>query len=156
MKTRNKLKILRFINSNHNWRKILSSPPYNLMFRDFNGYILIKYNQLFSDFKQQMVREARGFIIKKVGCKYIPVCIPFTKFFCVGDPNAKKDLQKLYHRKQWHIEQKIDGCFPYNTLVTLEDGSSIPIGQIVNQQMNVKVLSYNMQTNKIEPKRVIG
>ena len=156
MKTRNKLKILRFINSNHNWRKILSSPPYNLMFRDFDGYTLIKYNQLFSDFKQQMVREARGFIVKKVGHKYIPVCVPFTKFFCVGDPNAQSDLQKLYHRKQWHIEQKIDGCFPYNTLVTLEDGSSIPIGQIVNQQMNVKVLSYNMQTNKIEPKRVIG
>lgn len=156
MKTRNKLKILRFINSNHNWRKILSSPPYNLMFRDFDGYTLIKYNQLFSDFKQQMVKEARGLIIKKVGRKYTPVCIPFTKFFCVGDPNAKNDLQKLYHRKQWHIEEKIDGCFPYNTLVTLEDGSSIPIGQIVNQQMNVKVLSYNMQTNKIEPKRVIG
>lgn len=109
MKTRNKLKILRFINSNHNWREILSSPPYNLMFRDFDGYTLIKYNQLFSDFKQQMVREARGFIVKKVGNKYIPVCVPFTKFFCFGDPNAENDLFKLYHRKQWHIEQKIDG-----------------------------------------------
>ena len=156
MKTRNKLKILRFINSNHNWRKILSSPPYNLMFRDFDGYTLIKYNQLFSDFKQQMVREARGFIIKKVGYKYIPVCVPFTKFFCVGDPNAQDALYKLAHCDEWYVEEKIDGCFPYNTLVTLEDGSSIPIGQIVNQQMNVKVLSYNMQTNKIEPKRVIG
>ena len=156
MKTRNKFKILHFINSNSDWREILSSSPYNLMFRDFDGYTLIKYNQIFSDFKEEMVREARGLIIKKVGTKYIPVCIPFTKFFCFGDPNAQSDLQKLYHRKQWHIEQKIDGCFPYNTLVTLEDGSSIPIGQIVNQQMNVKVLSYNMQTNKIEPKRVIG
>lgn len=156
MKTRLKFKILRFINSNPKWRAILTAPPYNLMLRDFDGYTLIKYNQLFSSFKEDMVKEARGFIIKKVGHKYIPVCVPFTKFFCVGDPNAKNDLYKLYHRKQWHIEQKIDGCFPYNTLVTLEDGSSIPIGQIVNQQMNVKVLSYNMQTNKIEPKRVIG
>ena len=156
MKTRLKFKILRFINSNPKWRAILTAPPYNLMLRDFDGYTLIKYNQLFSSFKEDMVKEARGFIIKKVGHKYTPVCVPFTKFFCVGDPNAKNDLYKLYHRKQWHIEQKIDGCFPYNTLVTLEDGSSIPIGQIVNQQMNVKVLSYNMQTNKIEPKRVIG
>ena len=109
MKTRNKLKILRFINSNHNWRKILSSPPYNLMFRDFDGYTLIKYNQLFSDFKQQMVREARGFIIKKEGYKYVPVCVPFTKFFCVGDPNAQDALYKLAHRNEWYVEEKIDG-----------------------------------------------
>ena len=156
MKYRNKFKILRLINSNHDWRAILTAPPYNLILRDFGDYTLIKYNQLFSNFKEDMVKEARGLIIKRVGRKYTPVCIPFTKFFCVGDPNAKNDLYKLYHRKQWHIEQKIDGCFPYNTLVTLEDGNSIPIGRIVNQQMNVKVLSYNMQTNKIEPKRVIG
>ena len=114
MKTRNKLKILRFINSNHNWRKILSSPPYNLMFRDFDGYTLIKYNQLFSDFKQQMVREARGIIIQKKGRKYRLVRIAFTKFFCVGDPNAKRDLYKLAHRKQWFVEEKIDG-----SLITL-------------------------------------
>ena len=109
MKNRLKLKILRFINSNHNWRAILSAPPYNLMFRDFNGYTLIKYNQLFSDFKEPMVREARGFIIKKEGHKYVPVCVPFTKFFCVGDPNAQDALYKLAHRKQWFIEEKIDG-----------------------------------------------
>lgn len=109
MKTRLKFKILRFINSNPKWRAILTAPPYNLMLRDFDGYTLIKYNQLFSNFKEDMVKEARGFIIKKVGHKYIPVCMPFTKFFCVGDPNAKNDLYKLYHRKQWHIEEKIDG-----------------------------------------------
>ena len=109
MKTRNKFKILHFINSNSDWRKILSSSPYNLMFRDFDGYTLIKYNQIFSDFKEEMVREARGLIIKKVGTKYIPVCIPFTKFFCFGDPNAQSDLYKLYHKKQWCIEEKIDG-----------------------------------------------
>ena len=109
MKYRNKFKILRFINSNHDWRAILTAPPYNLILRDFGDYTLIKYNQLFSNFKEDMVKEARGLIIKKVGCKYTPVCIPFTKFFCVGDPNAKNDLYKLYHRKQWHVEEKIDG-----------------------------------------------
>lgn len=109
MKNKLKLKILRFINSNHNWRAILSAPPYNLMFRDFDGYTLIKYNQLFSDFKEPMVREARGFIIKKEGYKYVPVCVPFTKFFCVGDPNAQDALYKLAHRDEWYVEEKIDG-----------------------------------------------
>ena len=109
MKNKLKLKILRFINTHPNWRAILSAPPYNLMFRDFDGYTLIKYNQLFSDFKEPMVREARGFIIKKEGYRYVPVCIPFTKFFCVGDPNAQDALYKLAHRDEWYVEEKIDG-----------------------------------------------
>ena len=104
-----KLKVVRFINTHPNWRAILSAPPYNLMFRDFDGYTLIKYNQLFSDFKEPMVREARGFIIKKEGNKYVPVCVPFTKFFCVGDPNAQDALYKLAHRDEWYVEEKIDG-----------------------------------------------
>ena len=109
-----KLKVVRFINTHPNWRAILSAPPYNLMFRDFDGYTLIKYNQLFSDFKEPMVREARGIIIQKKGRKYRLVRIAFTKFFCVGDPNAKRDLYKLAHRKQWFVEEKIDG-----SLITL-------------------------------------
>lgn len=109
MKARDKFQIVKFINSHKDWRKILSSPPYNLMFRDDGKYVLIKYNQIFSDFKEQMVREARGLILKKVKGKYILVCAPFTKFFCAGDPNAQRDLFKLYHRKEWFVEQKIDG-----------------------------------------------
>lgn len=104
-----KLKVVRFINTHPNWRAILSSSPYNLIIKDLGDCTLIKYNQLFSDFKEPMVREARGFIIKKEGHKYKLVCMPFTKFFCVGDPNAKNDLRKLYHRKEWYIEEKIDG-----------------------------------------------
>ena len=114
MKDRLKLKILRFINSNPNWRTILSSSPYNLIIKDLGDCTLIKYNQLFSDFKEPMVREARGIIIQKKGRKYRLVRIAFTKFFCVGDPNAKRDLYKLAHRKQWFVEEKIDG-----SLITL-------------------------------------
>lgn len=109
-----KFKILRFINSNPNWRAILSSSPYNLIIKDLGDCTLIKYNQLFSDFKEPMVREARGIIIQKKGRKYRLVRIAFTKFFCAGDPNAKRDLYKLAHRKQWFVEEKIDG-----SLITL-------------------------------------
>ena len=109
-----KFKILRFINSNPNWRAILSSSPYNLIIKDLGDCTLIKYNQLFSDFKEPMVREARGIIVQKKGRKYRLVRIAFTKFFCVGDPNAKRDLYKLAHRKQWFVEEKIDG-----SLITL-------------------------------------
>lgn len=106
---KNRFKILRFINSHKNWKKILTKPPYNLMIREFDGYTLIKYSQIFSDLSNDIVKEARGFIIKKEGNKYKFVCVPFTKFFCLKDPNAKQDVIKLYHRKKWLIEEKIDG-----------------------------------------------
>ena len=109
-----KLKVIRFINTHPNWRVILSSSPYNLIIKDLGDCTLIKYNQLFSDFKEPMVREARGIIVQKKGHKYRLVRIAFTKFFCAGDPNAKRDLYKLAHRKQWFVEEKIDG-----SLITL-------------------------------------
>ena len=109
MKKRNKLKLLKLINSNKRWRETLSAPPYNLTIKEDGDYILIKYNQLFSDLSNKIVQEARGLIIKKKNGKYTPVCMPFTKFFCFGDPNAKPDLKKLYHRNKWCIEEKIDG-----------------------------------------------
>jgi recombination protein RecA len=48
------------------------------------------------------------------------------------------------------------GCFSYGTRVTLADGSQEPIGKLVNQKMPVEVLSYNFDTGKIEPKRVVN
>lgn len=47
------------------------------------------------------------------------------------------------------------GCFHYNARVLLADGSTEKIGKIVNNQMNVEVMSYNREKNIIEPKKII-
>jgi recombination protein RecA len=47
------------------------------------------------------------------------------------------------------------GCFSYDTRVTLADGSQERIGKIVNRRMPVEVLSYNFNTRKVEPRRVV-
>jgi recombination protein RecA len=47
------------------------------------------------------------------------------------------------------------GCFSYSTRVTLADGTQEQIGKIVNQKMPVEVLSYNFDTGKVEPKKVV-
>ncbi len=57
------------------------------------------------------------------------------------------------------IREKIGvmfGCFQYNTRVTLADGSSEKIGKIVNQEMDVEVLSYDPESGKIEPRKVVN
>lgn len=46
------------------------------------------------------------------------------------------------------------GCFPYGTPVLLSDGTSMPIGKIVNGKLDVEVLSYNFELGKLEPKRI--
>ncbi len=46
------------------------------------------------------------------------------------------------------------GCFNYSTRVTLADGRQEKIGKIVNQRMEVEVLSYDPDTDKIVPRRI--
>jgi recombination protein RecA len=48
------------------------------------------------------------------------------------------------------------GCFNYSSRVTLADGSSEKIGKIVNNKMDVSVLSWNSKTNSIEPKKIVN
>jgi recombination protein RecA len=57
------------------------------------------------------------------------------------------------------IREKIGvmfGCFQYDTRVLLANGKSEKIGKIVNQRMPVEVLSFNAQTGKVEPRRVVN
>lgn len=48
------------------------------------------------------------------------------------------------------------GCMSYGTRVTLADGTQEKIGKIVNQKLNVEVLSYNPETDLVEPKRIVN
>jgi recombination protein RecA len=48
------------------------------------------------------------------------------------------------------------GCFNYSTRVTLADGTQEKIGKIVNQRMDVEVLSYDPVTNRVEPRRIVN
>src|SRR6266545_4914938 len=57
------------------------------------------------------------------------------------------------------IREKIGvmfGCFHYNARVVLADGTTEKIGKIVNQRMQVEVLSFNPKTGAIEPRRVVN
>src|SRR3954452_14657992 len=46
------------------------------------------------------------------------------------------------------------GCFSYGTRVTLADGTQEKIGRIVNQRMDVEVLSYDPVTDEVVPRRI--
>jgi recombination protein RecA len=56
------------------------------------------------------------------------------------------------------IREKIGvlfGCFPYYARVVLADGSTHPIGRIVNRRLPVEVLSMDPATGEISPRRIV-
>ncbi len=48
------------------------------------------------------------------------------------------------------------GCVSYTTRVQLADGTTEKIGKIVNQKMDVEVLSYDPATDQIVPRKVVN
>jgi recombination protein RecA len=48
------------------------------------------------------------------------------------------------------------GCMAYTTRVTLADGTQEKMGKIVNQRMDVEVLSYDPETDRIVPRRIVN
>ena len=56
-----KLQLLDFIKQNkENWKEVLQKPPYSLIVKEDDDYILTKYNQLESDLSNSIVQECRG------------------------------------------------------------------------------------------------
>jgi recombination protein RecA len=48
------------------------------------------------------------------------------------------------------------GCMSYSTRVTLADGTQEKIGKIVNQRMDVEVLSYDPETDRVVPRKIVN
>ena len=48
------------------------------------------------------------------------------------------------------------GCMSYSTRVVLADGRTEKIGKIVNQRLPVEVMSYDPETRRIAPRRVVN
>lgn len=68
----------------------------------------------------------------------------------------KEDQDAIWdnNNTDWIWEEKIDGCSDYDTKITLSDGRELPIGYIVENKLDVRVKSYNIETGEIEAKRI--
>ena len=75
----------------------------------------------------------------------------FPKIKTIGD----RLLTHLFD-DEVEISEKADGCFEYNAKIVLADGSKKKIGRIVNQKLDLEVLSFDEKTNNIEIKKIVG
>ena len=93
-----------FIQSHEDWESILTGAPYNIKVSRDGCYVMLKYDQLNSDFSNPLVQAARGVIYREP--EMMCVCRPFSKFFNYGESNAAKiDWESNY----LSITEKIDG-----------------------------------------------
>lgn len=95
------LKVIDFIKEHENWRTILTEKPYCLSIKDEDEFTLLKYNQIESDFNNEIVRECRGLIIDN---NIKPVCVPFFKFGNYGEGYTPEiDWESV------SVQEKVDG-----------------------------------------------
>lgn len=99
------LEVLDFINTHPNWEDILSSPPYNIIIKWKEPFVLLKYNSLDSDMSNNIVQECRGLILKKIGNGFEIASMRFKKFFNHGEANEAI----LNFSKPVCASEKIDG-----------------------------------------------
>ena len=132
------LKIQEFIMQHEDWRELLSAAPYNLKISEDDGFVLFKYNQIDSDFNQEICKEARGLILDMQD-NFRVVRYAFKKFFNIDEGHSatidwdtavaseKIDgsiMSVWYGRGKWHLstngtidafKAEIAGVGPYKT-----------------------------------------
>ena len=111
------LKIQEFILAHDNWRELLSAAPYNLKIAEDDGFVIFKYNQIESDFNEEICKEARGLILDSTD-NFKAVRMAFKKFFNLGESHAAKIdwdsavasekidgsiMSVWYARGKWHL-----------------------------------------------------
>ena len=126
------MKLLDFIDKHDNWKELLQEAPYFLDIKEEDGFTLLKYNQINSDFSQDIVKECRGIILDS---NHKIVCWPFSKFFNYGESNADEiDWSSA------RVQEKIDGCLDETDLVITNYGPQT-IKTILNSKKHYKVFN---------------
>jgi hypothetical protein len=96
-------KLGEFCATHENWEELLAAEPYNILIKKEDGFVIFNYNQLSSDFSNEIVCEARGIIFREEEWEY-PVCHAFDKFFNYGqDEAAELDWNSVT------VSEKVDG-----------------------------------------------
>ena len=148
------LKIQEFILAHDNWRELLADAPYNLKISEDDGYVLFKYNQIASDFNEEICKEARGLILDTQD-NFRVVRYAFKKFFNVDEGFAARlnwdtavATEKIdgsimsvwFARGKWHLstngtidafKAELNGVGPYKTFGELFE-SVLPLSTFAN------------------------
>lgn len=111
------ISLMDFIDFFPDWKERIAKEPFNVIVKEQGEYVLLKYNQLDSDFSYKVVQQSRGCILKQINGEWHYVCRPFDKFFNYGEELASNidwktamttekvdgSLMKLWFDDGWHL-----------------------------------------------------
>lgn len=110
--------------------------------RALRNYWLVKYYG-----STDKAPWALKFMLNEIDCPML----------CKRIKQCKPELQnKIWESYDYIAEEKIDGCFSYNTGVLLSDGTTRSIGEIVEKRLPVEVMSFDEITGKLVPRQVVN
>ncbi len=109
------LHIVKFIKEHPNWKELLQNEPYCLKIHETGKYAIFSYNQINSDFREPICREARGLIVDITTFKVVRMA--FTKFFNIDEKFASTpdwtsssatekidgSLMSVWYDDGWHV-----------------------------------------------------
>lgn len=99
------LKLQEFIKDNpDSFKELLAEKPYAIKMQEDEHFTLFKYNQIDSDFTNELVRECRGIILDKNDWSI--ACHPFHKFGNYGESYVPE-----IDWKSAQTQEKLDGSF---------------------------------------------
>lgn len=108
--------------------------------------------------EEQALKECEALIVDKLTKGYFGTIEEAENEEVILPMLAKdyfKEEKKIKEGEVLILNPKLDGCFTYSTLIETDEGL-IPIGDIVNNKMEVKVKSYNEAEDKIEYKKIVN
>lgn len=102
------MKLLEYMNSHPNWELELTESPYYISTKRDGDYYLLKYNLIFSDFTNDLVKQSRGTIVRQnENGEWICVRNAFSAFRNYGE--AVADTNKIDWSLGVSVQEKVDG-----------------------------------------------
>lgn len=133
------MELEKFIKEHSDWKELLQQESYCILMNEDDDYVLLKYNQIQSDFNLPIVRECRGVILYKRTLEV--VCRPFDKFGNYGEGYCPEiDWSTA------RVQEKIDGCCDANVKLITKNGEK-SISEIIEGE---EVLAFNFEKQQPE------
>src|SRR3989304_20328 len=120
---------------------------FNLVAREYPHKVLIRYNQIESNFTNEEVRESRGIVLERG--TWNVMSFAFRKFFNLGEGHAA-----VMDWASTRIMKKMDGCFSYKASLNLWDGGRISFGKVVKHNKRPILIGMN-EMGDIVPSKII-
>lgn len=139
------INLVDFIKTHKNWKELLSNPPYSINIKNNNpkhpDWYLFKYSQYATDFSYDVSKACRGVVLQINESGVKGVCIPFQKFFNLGEGNAAE----IDWNNPVEVSLKYDGCLiklsKFNGEINFFTNGSMETDVIASEAINNGLVS---------------